>query len=553
MRTLLLIFLSVHIITCAQNNRITKGQKKQVDKLFSKWNKPNSPGMAIGVVSNGKMIYSKGYGLANLEHNISNSPKTAFNIASNGKQFTAAAIILLSIEGKLALNQSIKDFFPELPNYFEQITIINLLHHTSGLRDFSQITYLSGLRPYDYYNDEDIFKWIKNQKALNFIPGEKFLYSNSNYWLLGQIVEKISGISLAEFAKKEIFSPLKMDDTSFINNNSIIIKNRASGYYYSRRRSGFRAIVSTLEHTGNGGVYTTVNDLRKWTDAFYNKTILNADFWKLMTAKGTLNNGREIEYACALEIKNYKGLETIEHGGRAPGYLSDIINFPKENFTVIVLTNATNTNATQLGYQIANIFLKDKFKSSKKSKEKVHKTITLKVKELNKHIGAYWNANDSYSREIKLKNDTLFYTRSPRNSNPLVAISKNTFKMIHTPPELNVLVSFADNNIMTFIENNVEVASFKKYKPANYTNIQLEKFTGKYYSEEIDTEYELKQNKKGLQLFINGRRTVPLFPIMRNVFNSPMALFKFNEVDGQIKSFTVSTPRVKKILFKKMD
>lgn len=551
MRILLLVLLSVHLATCAQDTGISEIQKKQIDDMFTRWNKSNSPGMAIGIVSNKKMIYSRGFGLSNLEHNIENTPKTSFNIASNSKQFTAAAIVLLAMKKKIKLNQSVKDFFPEFPSYFKQVTINHLLHHTSGLRDFSQITYLSGLRPYDYYNNEDILKWIENQKAFNFAPGEAFLYSNSNYWLLGQIVKKVANISLAEFVKKEIFKPLKMNDTNFIDNNTTVIKNRASGYSYSRRR-GFRNIISTLEHTGNGGVYTTVNDLKKWTVAFYNKTTLNAEFWKLMTTKGTLNNGGEIKYACGLEIGEYKGLETIEHGGRVPGYLSDIIHFPKEKFSVIVLTNITNTNPTQLGYQIADVFLKDKL-NEKVLQDKKHKTIVLGTKELKRYTGAYWNDKDSYSREIVLRNDTLVYARSPRNSNPLLPVSLNSFKMMHTPPGLNVYMNFADDRTMTFIENDIEVASFKKYIPANYTNIQLEKFTGEFYSEEIDTNYKLERNKKGLQLFINGRRAVPLFPIMNNVFNSPMALFEFNEVGGQIKSFTVSTPRVKKILFRRID
>lgn len=553
MRCLFFIFLSVYITINAQNRAISNEQQKQVDKLFSRWNKPDSPGMVIGVVQNGKMMYSKGYGLANLEHTIPNTPKTAFNIASNSKQFTAAAIILLKIQGKLDFNNTVKDILPDFPDYFKDITIKHLLHHTSGLRDFSQITYLSGLRPNDYYDDEDIYTWIKNQKSLNFIPGEEFLYSNSNYWLLGQIVKKVSGSSLAEFTKKEIFNPLKMEATSFIDNNSTIIKNKASGYYHSRRRGAFRAIVSTLEHTGNGGVYSTVNDLKKWTDAFYNKTILDANFWKLMTTRGTLNNGKQIEYACALEISKHKGLEIIKHGGRAPGYLSDIISFPKENFTVIVLTNVTNTNATQLGYQIADIFLKEKFEKTKKVKEKKNRAITLANEELNRYIGFYWNAKDLYSRKITLKNNNLFYERSSRNSNQLVAVSKDTFKMMHTPPELNVFINFTTHKTMTFIENGVEVANFTKYKPANYSNNQLDKFTGKFYSEEIDSKYELKKNKKGLQLFINGRRAVPLIPVMNNVFNSPMALFKFHEINGKVTNFTVTTPRVKNILFKRKD
>ncbi|MDY8135955.1 serine hydrolase domain-containing protein [Aquimarina sp. 2201CG5-10] len=547
----LLILLLVTNSSCSQVETLLPDKKKKVDRLFERWNKSNSPGMAIGIISKGKMIYAKGYGLASLEHSITNSSKTVFNIASNSKQFTAACIAILQSKGKLNVNQTLKNFFPDFSDYAKDITIKHLLHHTSGIRDFSQITYLSGLRPDDYYNDNDILSWINNQKSLNFPPGEQFLYSNSNYWLLGKIVEKVTKMSLADFAHKEIFEPLQMVNTRFIDNNSIIINNRASGYS-SIRSGGFRNIISTLEHTGNGGVYTSVQDLDKWVNAYFNKTILNDAFWKLMTTKGTLKNEKTIDYAWGLEIQKYKGLNIIEHGGRVPGYLSEIIRFPDQNFSVIVLTNVSNTNATQLGYQIADIFLKDQFKEVDFIIPKDPNFIKLPNQVLKQYQGTYWNAKDGYSRELMVKNDTLHYMRSSRNTNKLVPVSKNKFKMINTPPEMNVYVEFSKNDMMSFIENGKTVASFNKYTLAIYDDKELQNYTGIYYSEEIDTKYEIKQNKNNLQLFINGRRSVFLQPIMTNVFNSPMALFLFKGNNKNINDFTVSTPRVKNIVFKRI-
>ncbi|NVK51754.1 MAG: beta-lactamase family protein [Flavobacteriaceae bacterium] len=547
-------FLLLLISFCAFAQTSKLDNLKKVNELFKKWNNSSSPGAAIGIIENGKLVYSKGYGLANLEHNIPNTPKTAFNIASNSKQFTAACIVLLSQRGKLDLNQTLSSFYPEFPEYAKAITIKNLLYHTSGLRDFSQITYLSGLRPDDYYNDEDILKWIGSQKELNFTPGEKHLYCNSGYWLLGQIVKKVSGMRLADFARKEIFSPLGMEHTLFLNNNTMLIKRRASGY--SPSRSGnFRNIVSTLEHTGNGGVYTTIEDIKKWDDEFYNRTILNDTFWELMTTKGTLNNGEKIPYSGALFIKKYKGLKTIDHGGRAPGFKSNILRFPEQKFSVIVFTNVSNANAIPLSYQIADIFLKDAFKKPKKKvKSKGNLTsIKLSTKTLKKYVGSYWNSTDKYSRKILLKNDTLRYARSPRNINSLLPIKKNEFKMLNTPPGLEIIVRFQKENSMIFIENGVAVAAFKTYVPATYNLKDLESFLGKYYSEEIDTNYELKIKRDRVFLFINGKETVPLRPVMEDLFSSPLGIFKFKRNNkNQIKAFYVSTPRVQKLIFEKM-
>lgn len=550
--SLSLFCILIYSVTCAQVETLSVDKIETIDQVFERWDKPNSPGVAIGIISNNEIIYSKGYGMANLEHKIPNSPQTAFSIASNSKQFTAASIILLAQRGKLDLNQSLSSFFPEFYDYAKTITIKNLLNHTSGIRDYAQITYLSGLRPDDYYNDDDILKWIKNQKGLNFPPGEEYLYCNAGYWLLGQIVEKVSGMNLADFSKKEIFEPLGMTNTHFLNNNTMIIEQRASGYSPSRS-GGFRNISSMLEQTGNTGVYTTVEDIEKWDNEFYEGKVLKANFWKLMTTKGILNNGKEIEYASGLILADYNGLSMISHGGRVPGFNSDIIRFPDEKLSIIVLSNTADADARRLGRQIVDILLKDKF-LKKEVAEKIEEKgfIKLSNKQLKNFEGSYWNSADSYSRKIAFKNDTLYYERSSRNKNTLLAISENEFKMINTPPGLNVSTRFSKNNIMTFIENGNEVASFKKYTPAVYSEKEMQNFTGIYYSEEIDTKYELKLHKNNLQLFINGRRSVPLQAIMTNLFNSPMALFQFKENNAIPNEFSVSTPRVKNIVFKRV-
>ena len=550
-KNLSFLIILISFYSCAQMNHFDK--IKAVDNLFKKWNNSSSPGAAIGIIQNGELLYSKGYGLANLDHNISNSPQTAFSIGSNSKQFTAASIVLLSQRGKLDLNQALSSFYPEFPEYAKTITIKNLLYHTSGLRDYAQITYLSGLRPDDYYNDDDILKWIKNQKQLNFSPGEKHLYCNSGYWLLGQIVEKVSGMSLADFAQKEIFEPLGMANTHFLDNNTMIIKKRASGYSPSRS-GGFRNILSTLEHTGDRGIYTTVEDMKKWDDEFYSQKTLKDNFWELMTTQGILNNGNIIDYAFGIEIKNHKGLKTIDHGGRVPGFWSNIIRFPEQNFSVIIFTNTADANATPLGYQIADIFLGDKYKEPKSVKSKREITIKkLPNKTLNKYVGSYWNAKDSYSRKIVFKNDTLRYERSPRSMNSLIPVNKNEFKMLNTPPGAEVFVRFQQENKMVFIENGIEVGVFKTYTPAAFSLDDLQLFSGNYYSEEINAYYEFKVIKDRIMLFINKRETVPLRPVMDDLFSSPMGIYEFKRNSkNKVETFNVSTPRVKGLTFTKV-
>lgn len=550
-----LLLFSFSLVSCAQERPTKEEKVGKVDLLLKAWNNAETPGAAVGIIRNGTFVYASGYGLANLEHSVAITDNTAFNLASNSKRFTAACIVILSLRGELNLSQSVSELFPEFPAYFSKITIEHLLNHTSGLRDFSQISYLSGLRPDDYYNDEDILKWISAQQALNFEPGEKHLYSNSGYWLLGQIVEKVSGMTLAAFAKKELFAPLNMSNTLFYDNNSLIVKNRASGYFLNRSGK-YRQFNSTLEHTGNGGVFSTLSDLKKWDDEFYNRKILTDEFWKLMSTPGKLNNGETIAYAKGLIIGEHNGLKTIDHGGRAPGYLSNMVRFPKEKLTIIVLANTTNLNASRMCYDIANIFLYDQVENVSQSPTKSFESIKMDAASLEQFAGHYWNSKNNISRRVILSNDTLKYERSRGRTHPLIPTSQSTFKMLGTPLEMDVNVSFTlsgESAFMHFEENGDEVDQWERYQPINYNTSELLKFSGLYYNQEIKTFYELKmEDQNQLFLYINEQRTVPLRPVMENLFSSPIGIFRFagSEEKG-ITAVYVSTPRVKKLLFLK--
>ena len=196
-------------------------QQTNIDNIFSRWDTKDAPGGTVGIIKDGELIFTKGYGMANLDYNIPNESKTVFKIASTSKQFTAASIILLSEQGKLSLEDTLMNFFPNFPAYANEVTVQHLLNHTSGVRDYLILARLSGLTVEDYYTDQIVEKILTNQQELNFTPGDEYLYSNSGYWLLGQIVKKVSGFTLAEYAEKNIFHPLEMNDTHF---HKIIIK-----------------------------------------------------------------------------------------------------------------------------------------------------------------------------------------------------------------------------------------------------------------------------------------------------------------------------------------
>lgn len=376
-------------------------QRASIDSVFSRWDSPDTPGGTVGIIKEGKLVFAKGYGSANLDYNIPNESQTVYRIGSTSKQFTAACIVLLSQQGKLSLEDKLIKFFPDFPAYANDISIQHLLNHTSGIRDYLILSRLSGLSSDDHYTDQMVGKWLTNQEELNFNPGDEYLYSNSGYWLLGQIVKSVSGVSMAEYAEENIFIPLEMNHTHFHDDHKQIVKNRASGYRPSKQ-DGYSISMTTLDMIGDGGIFTTVEDLAKWDASFYGSKTLDRDFWTKMTQVGTLNNGEELTYACGLGVTTYKGLKTIQHAGSFVGYQAEMIRFPEAQFSVIVLANRADSNPTRMAYKVADLFLESEYEKEMSTKsinpdsaEEGFKPVSLTIEELIGFEGEYWNPRAS--------------------------------------------------------------------------------------------------------------------------------------------------------------
>ncbi len=348
------------------NSALVEPLKVKVDALFARWDKPDSPGCALGIIKDGSFIYKRGYGMANLDYNIPISTNTSFYIASTSKQFTAMSIALLAREGKISLDDDIRKYLPEIPQYQSPVTIRHLIYHTGGIRDYLELTDLAGRHTEDVNTDDDFIKLIARQKNLNFKPGEKYLYSNSGYFLLSQIVKRVSGKSLRVFADENIFKPLGMVNTFFHDDRSEIIKNRATGYF-PRKGSGFSVLITNFDRVGDGGLYTSVEDLLLWNQNFYNNKLAGgADLINNLFTTGTLNNGEKTDYAFALMTSDYKGLKMISHGGSFNGFRAEMLRFPEQKFSVICLCNLGSINATGLATKVADIFLEKQLKQPAK-------------------------------------------------------------------------------------------------------------------------------------------------------------------------------------------
>jgi CubicO group peptidase (beta-lactamase class C family) len=379
--------------------RASRAQDKAsaaVDEVFADFTKAGSPGCAAAVYRNGRIIYARGYGLANIEEDVPIMPQSVFDIGSTSKQFTAASILLLEKQGKLSVNDDVRKYIPELPDYGPKITILHLLNHTSGLRDYLTLMDLEGINTDSVTTDEDALQIITRQKALNFAPGSDWLYSNTGFFLLSIIVKRVSGETLREFASANIFTPLGMTHTQFRDDHTALIANRAMAYDPKERKDGYTLNVSYFEQTGDGAVHTSVEDLLKWDENFYSGQIGGKEFLAEIQEQGKLDSGKVLDYAKGLFIADYRGLHTVSHGGSWGGYRAELLRFPEQHFSVACLCNRGDANPTRRAHQVADIYLGSMMKPKEEKKAAEHdaaenKEIALTEEKLHAYVGDYWS------------------------------------------------------------------------------------------------------------------------------------------------------------------
>lgn len=558
----LTIFISLFTLCLSQaQNTLNPEEAAQVDAIFADWDKPNSPGASIGIIKDGQLIYGRGYGLANMEYDLPNTTTSVFRIGSTSKQFTAACIVLLAQEGKLSLDDSLTSFFPDFPAYAKNITVRHLLHHTSGIRDYLTLASLSGLSDDDFYTNETLMNWLNNQQELNFKPGEEHLYSNSGYWLMSQIVQKAANMTMAKYAKINIFNKLGMANTHFHDDHTAIVKNRSSGYAPTENGS-YAISMTTLNMIGDGGIFSTIEDAKKWDDAFYNREVFGARFWNTMTTPGVLNDGTTLDYACGLGVSNYNGLKEVSHGGAFVGFRAEHMRFPDQRFSVIIFANRADANPTRMAHQVTDIFLKDRFidaaKTTSASGDNAYtafakaKPYPLSATTLKSLEGSFWGDDSKISRKLEVRNDTLHYVRSNGRSTPMVPIAKDKFRWVGPPMTIILTLNTSENPSSFILDIEGQgTSTFEKFTPiTKLDEATREQYLGNYFSKELNATYSLKPQNGGVMLYVNDKPLAPAQPVMKNMFTAYNGALTIAFSPDQ-KSFRIAAGRVQNVLFVK--
>lgn len=553
LRTLGFFFLIFFFLSTA--SAIEMEKTDLVDDIFDEWDSTSSPGAALAVIKDGQIVYKRGYGMANLEHNIPITPDTVFRIGSTSKQFTAACIALLSLQGKLSLDNDIRKHIPEMPPYQKPITVNNLVHHTSGIRDYCSLLPLAGCVSYlDHPTIEETIEIIASQKNLNFLPGEKYSYSNSGYFLLGVIVERVSGLTLNQFAREHIFRPLGMKNTHFHSDLTRIVKNRADGY--SPTKNGFRINMSTFDHVGDGGLFTTVEDMFLWDQAFYNLK-LGQDLMSLIQTVDTLESGKKLDYAFGLRISEYRGLKTISHGGSWVGFRAGFLRFPEQEFTVVCLANLSAVNPSSLCQKVADIYLAEYFTEEKEEKKEQEKVTPIKLSEekMKEKAGHYYDEESGRWIVISVQKDKLKV--SLRGQSLLLSpVNETTFKNLEGPYEVTLEFPpvHKDKSRQARLTFRGEETLIKKAPPVSPLNPEeLKEFTGNYQSDELPTTYQILI-KEGKLMVKNRYQPEELKLMAPDRFTTGWLNLDFiRDKENRIAGFSLSAGRTRNIQFNKIE
>ena len=402
--------LTLILIGCESSH-----EKNAVDKLFSEWNKSDSPGGSFAVIKNGDVLYKGGFGYGNLDYDYPNASNTIFYLASVSKQFTAMAMALLEEQGKISLDDDIRKYFPEIPDYGSKITIRNLIHHNSGLRDYLNLWVLKGRSYADVFDEKEIINLIARQKELNFNPGDEYMYSNSGYFLMAVLVKRATGMSLRNYTNRYFFQPLEMNNTHFHDNRDMIVKNRAESYYV-KNDSVLERVHSSFDLVGSGGLLSNIDDLILWDKNYYNNKIGSGEkLMETILTKGILNNGDTLDYAFGLVHGEYKGLKTIGHSGGYLGFRTHMLRFTDQRFSVIILTNLFSMKPSDLAKKISDVYLADilvdpgpKANEEELSSGELDETdFNMDRQQIFKFSGTFFSSELEASYYFDMKNDSL--------------------------------------------------------------------------------------------------------------------------------------------------
>ncbi len=552
--TLFSILLSA---ACLQAHATTPVASKQtqVDALFARWNGTDTPGAAVEVVQDGKVVYRRAFGMADIEQGRPITPTTDFHVASVSKQFTALAVLLLAQDGKLSLDDDVRRYVPELPDFGHVIRVRQLLNHTSGLRDQWNLLSMAGWRMEDVITEDDVMGLVRRQRGLNFAPGSEFEYSNTGYTLLGLIVARVSGESLAAFSKQRIFDPLGMKHTFFHERYSTLVPGRAQSYQPSAD-TGYEGVALSYSVVGPSNLFTTADDLVLWERNFEDARVGGKSLLAQMQTPGKLDDGSALDYGDGLFVEDYRGLRTIGHDGADAGFRSYALRFPDQHLAIVILGNGADVQVNRLGDRIADIFLEGQFKASPAPIPDYADSPEVKLdpKRLDALVGTYALDNGSAITFVR-DHDHLIGWTAGDDRMAFYPTGEREFFVKLTNARFSFDAPAADGMSPGGTwQKNARSRRATRIAPAKFTDDERKAMEGEYYSDELHVLYTVSVKDSGVVLHYS-RGDIPLAPFGKGSYVGPwpFGLVQFQcPPQGACSGFTATEDRARDIPFTKV-
>ncbi len=514
--------------------------RSDVDKIIAEFIKPNSPGCSVAASKDGRTLFSRGFGLANIEHKVPITPSTRFDVGSVTKQFTAAAILLLAQDGKLSLGDDVRKYVPELPDYGSPVTIDHLLTHTAGLRDHPFLTELKGWWPEGrrQFEQDELVALINKQRHLNFRPGTSWIYSNSGYILAAEIVRRVSGQPLRAFMQKRIFEPLGMKSTELRDDSRQVIADQAAGYF--RMRDDFKHALPLSGH-GDGNLVTTTGDLLIWNEAL-DTGRLGKFVTTELQREAKAEDGRALRYGRGLFLGRYKGIGEVSHSGGAPGVTAFTGRYPEQRLAVAVVCNGSHP-VDDTAHKIADLYLTG---TTAEAATPSGAAVTLTPEQLSRFSGLFFDSSRGMHSHLSVKEGKLYWGRDI--AEPL---SGTRFRL----PRSVELVFNTPDVLETVNTTTGDRRTFKRIDNTPPTKAQLQALAGTYKSDELGTTYRVEARDKDIVLHIVGEPELdwPLPPVARDLFDGGRDTIRFlRDRTDKGEAFLISNARTKELRFERV-
>lgn len=522
--------------------------RTKVDAVFTGWDRSNSPGCALGISERGKVVYERGYGMSDLQHALAIAPQSIFHVASVSKQFTAFAVAMLAEDGKLSLDDDVRKHIPELPAYATPITVRQLMHHTSGLRDQWQLLGYAGWRfPEDLITERDVMNIVQRQRGLNFTPQSEWVYSNTGFTLLAVIVRRVSGQSLRDFAQQRIFAPLGMTRTHFHDDHTMIVPGRTSAY--APRLGGWRISLPVFDTYGATSLFSTTGDLLTWMANLDQPTVGSAALVAEAQKSAVLSDGTPANYGYGLSLGTYRGLPVVGHGGADAGYRAQIERYPSRGLGIAVLCNAASAVPSVLARRVADVMLGSSVPPDA-STATDSATFAATPAQLERWVGVYRDSVAQTVMRVRRAGDGLRLG----DGRSLTPTSDTSARVGTGPGRLVLRIEMGEVTGVRQLPRGLRDIVLRRETAVTPSKAVLAPYVGTYYSDELDVRYELVSNDTVLALKhrkFNGNALLRAEFV--DGFSSTMgATFLFTrDAKKRITGFTLSDGRVRGVRFER--